>query len=104
MFRLVTNNTKMLKPINRVFSKSYGQSGSRNVLPFVDDAKDYDLKAHYQTFSLDEFYSDLIQFELSDEDALNYMKFAAKLACINFGTQEEMLRFKGDFQASLAFI
>ena len=32
------------------------------------------------------------------------MNFAAKLAMVSFKNQEEMLSFKGDFQAALAFI
>ena len=43
-------------------------------------------------------------FALSDEKALKYMHFAAKLAVIRFKDDEEMLQFKGDFQAALAFI
>ena len=43
-------------------------------------------------------------FALSDEKALKYMHFAAKLAVIGFKDDKEMLQFKGDFQAALAFI
>lgn len=32
------------------------------------------------------------------------MNFAAKLACVKFSSQEEMLSFKADFQCALAFI
>ena len=33
--------------------KSYGSSGARNTLPFVDDAPDYDLNQNYPPISLD---------------------------------------------------
>ena len=54
--------------------------------------------------SLEEFYSTVENFKLTDEEALNYMNFAAKMAMVTFKDQEEMLSFKGDFQAALAFI
>jgi hypothetical protein len=34
--------------------------------------------------SLDEFYSNVSEVKLSDEDAMAYMKFASKLAMISF--------------------
>ena len=54
--------------------------------------------------SLDDFYASVTDFKLSDEEALRYMTFAAKMAMVSFKDQEEMLDFKGDFQAALAFI
>ena len=42
--------------------------------------------------------------ELTDEQALEYMHFAARLSTFRFKTDEEMLQFKADFQAALAFI
>ena len=73
-------------------------------MPFVDDALDYDLNENYPPLSLDQFYSELENFKLSDSDAVSYMEFAAKNAAVKFNNQEEMLQFKGDFQAALAFI
>lgn len=70
----------------------------------MDNAEDYDLNRHYEPLSLDDFYSELTEFKLTDEDAISYMTFAAKNACVKFDTTEEMLQFKGDFQAALAFI
>lgn len=46
----------------------------------------------------------MADFKLSDTEALQYMTFAAKMSCLRFKSQEEMLNFKGDFQAALAFI
>ena len=54
--------------------------------------------------SLDEFYASLTDFKITDDEALEYMTFAAKQAMVSFKDQEEMLSFKGDFQAALAFI
>ena len=72
-------------------TKVYGQSGARNVLPFVDDAEDYDINKDYEKLSLDDFYSSLTEFKLSDELAIEYLEFAAKMACLKFKTQDEML-------------
>ena len=46
---------------------------------------------------LDKFYSLMLEVELSDEKALEYMTFAAKLAQVNFKDQEELLSFRNDF-------
>ena len=54
--------------------------------------------------SLDDFYASVTDFTISDEEALKYMTFAAKMAMVRFKDEEEMLDFKGDFQAALAFI
>ena len=54
--------------------------------------------------SLEEFYSTVEGYTLSDEEALEYMTFAAKMAMVTFKDQEEMMSFKGDFNAALAFI
>lgn len=56
--------------------------------------------------SLDSFYETVTGTELAltDEEALEYMKFASKMAMVSFKDEEEMLSFKGDFQAALAFI
>ena len=54
--------------------------------------------------SLEEFYSTVADFTISDEDAYEYMTFAAKLAMVSFKDEEELMSFKGDFQAALAFI
>ena len=42
--------------------------------------------------------------ELTDDQALQFMHFAAKLSVFQFKTDAEMLQFKADFQAALAFI
>ena len=47
---------------------SMKERGARNVLPIdLDAAEDYDLNAQYPTVSLDEFYSDVANFSLTDE-------------------------------------
>merc|ERR1719384_1100979 len=53
---------------------------------------------------LDDFYASVTDFTISDAEALEYMNFAAKQAMVSFKDQEEMMSFKGDFQAALAFI
>jgi len=57
-----------------------------------------------EMISLEEFYSTTIGEEMSDEVALEYMKFAAKLSQLKFNTDQEMLAFKSDFTAALQFI
>ena len=47
--------------------------------------------------SLEEFYSTVEGFKLSDEEALEYMTFSAKMAMVSFKSQDEMLSFKADF-------
>ena len=79
-------------------------TGARGVLPFVDDGENYDTTKEYERLSLDDFYASLADFKLTDTDALAYITFAAKLSCLRFKSQEEMLAFKGDFQAALSFI
>ena len=53
---------------------------------------------------LDEFYSSCEVMELTDEQALEYMNFAADLAMVSFKDEKEMLDFKGGFVACLAFL
>jgi hypothetical protein len=72
-------------------------TGAKGVLPFVDDCEDYDVNKDYERLSLDKFYESLTSFKLSDSEALDYMTFAAKMACVRFKSQDEMLQFKGDF-------
>ena len=55
-------------------------------------------------YSLDEFYSSCHALELTDEQALEYMNFAANLAMVKFKDEKEMLDFKGAFVACLAFL
>jgi len=47
--------------------------------------------------SLEEFYSTTDNFRLTDEEALEYMTFSARMALVSFKDDEEMLSFKGDF-------
>ena len=54
--------------------------------------------------SLEEFYQTVADFTLYDEEAFEYMTFSAKMAMVAFKNEEEMMSFKGDFQAALAFI
>ena len=54
--------------------------------------------------SLEEFYSTCYGMELTDEQALEYMNFAANLAMVKFRDEKEMLDFKGAFVACLAFL
>ena len=55
-------------------------------------------------FSLEKFYSSIAEIKLTEAEALEYMKFSAKMAMVSFKDEEELLSFKGDFQAALAFI
>lgn len=54
--------------------------------------------------SLEQFYDNVAHTTMDEEVALKYMTFAAKLALVSFKDQEEMLSFKNDFNAALAFI
>ena len=56
------------------------------------------------TLELDKFYSLMLDVELSDERALEYMTFAAKLAQVNFKDQAELMSFRNDFNQALKFI
>lgn len=42
--------------------------------------------------------------ELTDEEAMNYMTFASRIANVSFKDDAEMLSFKADFGAALSFI
>merc|ERR1711898_67264 len=55
-------------------------------------------------FSLDDFYSNVKAVNLTNQEALDYMVFASRLAMVSFKDDDEMLSFKGDFQAALTFI
>jgi aspartyl/glutamyl-tRNA(Asn/Gln) amidotransferase C subunit len=70
----------------------------------LNAAEDYDLENPPKRISLDEFYESLTHFTLTDEEALEYMKFSAKMARVSFRSDNEMLSFKADFTAALAFI
>lgn len=65
---------------------------------------DYDLANPPKRISLDAFYQELTAFSLTDEQALEYMNFSSKLAMVSFKDEAEMLSFKADFTAALAFI
>ena len=54
--------------------------------------------------SLDAFYDSVSGFKITDEKALEYMTYSSKQAMVSFRDQEEMMSFKNDFQAALAFI
>ena len=54
--------------------------------------------------SLDAFYDTVSDFKITDEKALEYMTYSSKQAMVSFRDQEEMMSFKNDFQAALAFI
>ena len=45
-----------------------------------------------------------MQKNLTDDQALEYMHFAAKLAQLEFKNEEEMLTAKDEFVSALAFI
>merc|ERR1711920_234041 len=53
---------------------------------------------------LDDFYADCPQVVLSDKQALEYMNFAAELACVSFKDDQEKLEFKDAFVACLTFL
>ena len=44
-----------------------------------------------ERISLDKFYSDVADFNLSDGKALEYMRFSAKLSSLKFVSDSEML-------------
>ena len=88
----------------RFLVRRFSTTQSRNVLPFEDTAEDYDLKKEYPVVHLEKFYDEISSFKLSDADAIEYMTFAAKLSCLKFKSQQEMLQYKSDFQSALAFI
>jgi hypothetical protein len=48
---------------------------------------------------LDEFFSNTkdSSYNLSDENALKYMKMSAELSLIKFKNEEELISFKNDF-------
>jgi len=48
-------------------------------------------------FSLETFYSSIADIKLTEQEALEYMKFSAKMAMVSFKSEEELLSFKGDF-------
>ena len=74
------------------------------MLSFVDDCENYDESKEYERISLDNFYASLADFKLTDKQALEYMTFGAKMSCVRFKTEAEMLAFKGDFVAALSFV
>ena len=47
--------------------------------------------------SLESFYSSVANVTLSDEEALRYMHFSAKVSMVSFKDEDELLSFKGDF-------
>ena len=71
-----------------------------------DTALDTTSDDHTQVprISLDDFYSTVGDFAITDEKALEYMTYSSKQAMVSFKDQEEMMSFKNDFQAALAFI
>ena len=71
--------------------------------PIACDGKSDSLK-NVPIISLEEFYSSVAEIELTDEEALEYMTFSAKMAMVTFKNKEEMLSFRSDFSAALAFI
>ena len=83
-------------PTLRVFSSSRSDDG--------EVGHGHDDLSNVPRISLDKFYASVTDFTITDEEALEYMNFAAKQAMVSFKDQEEMLSFKGDFQAALAFI
>ena len=82
-------------------------SARRQLSRFVPEKRidnEHDDISEVPRISLDEFYSSISDHTLSDEEALQYMTFSAKMSMVKFKDEEEMLSFKGDFQAALAFI
>ena len=53
---------------------------------------------------LDEFYADCPEVTMTDQEALDYMNFAADLAMVGFKDDKEKLDFKGAFVACLTFL
>ena len=57
-----------------------------------------------EVVSLEKFYASVAHKSLTDDQALEYMHFAAKLAQLEFKDEEEMLTAKDEFVSALAFI
>ena len=53
---------------------------------------------------LEDFYATVADFTLTDEEAMDYMKYSSKMAMVSFKDEDELMSFKVDFQAALAFI
>ena len=100
--------TAMRKAPLRTFSSAgsfHDGRGHTGMVPVDPSAQpDYDLADPPKTFSLDAFYADMDMVEMTDEQALQYMHFASKMAMVSFKDEAEMLSFKVDFSAALSFI
>lgn len=92
-------NPLMFAPMQRCFAQIQVQPQRERA-----DWNQSDDVAAVKPISLEEFYSTIAGIEMSDEEALGYMTFAADISYVSFKDQAEMMSFKGDFQAALAFI
>ena len=84
-----------------VAMQSKRQFGIRSPPQQSDESDDLSVR---DVIKLDEFYSDCPEVTMTDAQALEYMNFAADLACVGFKDDKEMLDFKGAFIASLTFL
>ena len=66
-------------------------------MPFEDTAEDYDLTKQYPLVQLNKFYDAIADYDLPDETAIEYMTSAAKMSCIKFESETEMMSYKADF-------
>ena len=97
MMMAVRPTPLMLAPMQRCFSMVQPM---RNSAGWIESD---DIEA-VGRISLEEFYATVADIEISDEQALEYMNFAAGISYVSFKNQAEMMSFKGDFAAALAFI
>ena len=110
VFRLTQKMMTPMRPSMNLMQRSTFQPSFFMATPqrmFATKPADYDVSddtSMTPRISLDDFYGNVIQEPMTDEQALEYMNFAAKMAMVSFKDEEEMLSFKGDFQAALSFI
>jgi len=80
-----------MSTMHRCFSSSSATDTGSVKKEVSDDLSEVPL------ISLDEFYSKVEGFKLTDAEALEYMTFSAKMAMVSFKDEAEMMSFKNDF-------
>lgn len=91
-----------------MFSATHGSHSGRGHTGMVNvdlnAQPDYDMSKPPERFSLDAFYEEMVEVDLTDAQALEYMNFASNMAMVSFKDEAEMLSFKADFTCALSFI
>ena len=85
------NRLSQFNQMNTMASVSFTRRYAGNVTKKIPISTESDDLSKQETISLEEFYSTVSDFTLSDDKALEYMHFAAKLAVLEFKDEEEML-------------